>query len=162
MNPLATVPLSSKQQKITAKVQAVMGPESQVLYATLARANFAMTPGSWVLGALFVAMVAQGAAPGLILLLIFRELVTVPRFVAVTPSGVSVLDRAPIGGAPRKVTESCSPGNVSFDESKRKLLCATKTYRANKRDFIAFKATVDELQAGRVDINPVRTLVGAY
>ena len=163
MNPLATIALTSKQRKITAKVQKVMGPETQVLYSTLARAKFAMTPGSWVLGIFLIAITTQGAVPGVILLLIFRELVAVPHYLAVTPTGVAVLNRSQIGGSPRKVIERCAPNSVSLDESKGKVICGTNTYGPNRRDFNAFKGTIEDLQAGRVDLTPSRTgsLVGA-
>jgi hypothetical protein len=162
MNSLATVSYSSRQRKTIAKVQKVMGPDTEVLYSTLARAKFSMTPGSWILGILFVGMLVQGAVPGLILVLIFRELVTVPHYLALTANGVAVLSRAQLGGSPKKVLEFYTPGNVAVEVAKRKIVCGPQTYRPNKRDFNTFKCTIENLQGGPVEISPARTaaLVG--
>jgi hypothetical protein len=130
--------LTAKQSKITSKAQKKLG-STRVTLAVFGRGAFKMTPLAWIMVVVFVALLAVKALPGVLLLVIFNELVRAPRFLAVTSMGVTLMNRAPLGGNPNEAIATFSVDQVRLNPSKREVLCGDRPFKMKKKDFAAFE-----------------------
>ena len=139
--------LSRKQAKQTQRVQKMVGPDSEVLLAVLGRKRFAMTPGAWAMIVLFVGLLSVRALPGLIMMLIFRDLVRVPRWLAVTPQGLLVIARSGFNGKPKEILDRIAPNAVTTPERVRKITAGDHTYTLANKDASKFNEIIGGLRA---------------
>lgn len=139
--------LSRKQRKNTKLVQKAVGDEAEIHFAALARQRFSMTSGAWIMVALFVGMLASKAIPGFLILFIFRDLVRVPRWIAVAPQGVMVIKRGGLNGKPKQVLSRLAPNLVSLPNANRKLTAGDLEYSLGRKDAATFAQVVVGLRS---------------